>query len=108
MFNMVMDRYLQYLTDNPNGYWFKRKVYGWGWVPVKWQGWAVVIIGIAMAMAGVRWGEMKNSLEITVASVTAMMAFVFFFGFLKGEKPRWQWGLPKDNASDEKGYRGSI
>ena len=20
-------------------YWFKARLYGWGWVPVKWQGW---------------------------------------------------------------------
>lgn len=29
---------VEYLKDNPEGYWFKRKLYGWGWTPAKWQG----------------------------------------------------------------------
>ena len=39
---------IAYLKDNPRGYWFKAKLYGWGWVPVKWQGWLGVVIGIAI------------------------------------------------------------
>ena len=37
---------IAYLKDNPHGYWFKAKLYGWGWVPVKWQGWLVVAVAI--------------------------------------------------------------
>ena len=33
----MLRQYIQYLKDNPQGYWFRRKLFGWGWVPVKWQ-----------------------------------------------------------------------
>jgi len=34
--------YIEYVRDNPRRYWFKRKLFGWGWTPVTRQGWAVV------------------------------------------------------------------
>jgi hypothetical protein len=34
----MFKKYIEYLKDNPQGYWFKRKVWGWGWTPVTWQG----------------------------------------------------------------------
>lgn len=37
----MLKEYLEYLKDNPKHLWFKRKLYGWGWVPVRWQGWLV-------------------------------------------------------------------
>ncbi len=39
----MIKEYIAYLKDNPQGYWFKRKLYGWGWTPAKWQGWVVVL-----------------------------------------------------------------
>lgn len=35
-------RQLHVLQRSP--YWFRAKTYGWGWVPVSWQGWMVVVI----------------------------------------------------------------
>ncbi len=42
--------YLDYIRDNPHGYWFKRKPFGWGWTPVKWQGWLVILVYIVPIM----------------------------------------------------------
>lgn len=88
-------KYLEYLKNNPEGYWFKRKLYGWGWVPVKWQGWLVVIIGIAFLMAGLYIGETDDAPGAALLGLILMLALIFLFGFWKGEKPRWQWGSPK-------------
>ena len=33
-----MINFKEYIRNNPKGYWFKRKLYGWGWFPVKWEG----------------------------------------------------------------------
>ena len=30
----MIKEYIAYLKDNPQGYWFKARLYGWGWVPV--------------------------------------------------------------------------
>jgi hypothetical protein len=32
----LFKEYTDYLKDNPQGYWFKRKLYGWGWTPARW------------------------------------------------------------------------
>ena len=37
-------------------YWFRAKKYGWGWgLPLKWQGWAVLIAFFALLAAGNVW-----------------------------------------------------
>lgn len=30
-----------------NNYWFRKKKYGWGWVPNSWQGWLVIFLWTA-------------------------------------------------------------
>ena len=88
-------RYSEYLNNNPKGYWFKRKLYGWGWVPVKWQGWLVVAISIAILMAGIYIGEIDDAPGAAGIGLVLMIVLILFFGFWKGEKPRWQWGSDK-------------
>ncbi len=46
----IFTKYLNYLNDNPQGLWFKRKLYGWGWTPATWQGWAVIGIFLVSIM----------------------------------------------------------
>lgn len=87
-------KYIEYLKDNPEGYWFKRKLYGWGWTPVKWQGWLVVLIGVAIVFAGVYIGETDDAPGAALLGILLALGLIFFFGYKKGEKPRWQWGLP--------------
>ncbi|MFA6520358.1 MAG: hypothetical protein WCT44_01990 [Candidatus Paceibacterota bacterium] len=88
--------YIAYLKDNPERLWFKRKMYGWGWVPVRWQGWAVVLVGIAIALLGIRIGDADDSPGAALLGVLLMVALIFYFGYKKGEKPKWMWGPPKD------------
>lgn len=90
-------KYITYLKDNPDGFWFKRKLYGWGWVPVKWQGWLVVAVGLAIFIAGIYIGEIDDAPGAALMGFLIMIAFIFTFGYWKGEKPRWQWGLPKED-----------
>ena len=46
----IIKRYVAYLQDNPEQYWFKRKLFGWGWVPVRWQGWVFLLVWIALVV----------------------------------------------------------
>lgn len=96
----MLNNYLKYLRDNPQNLWFKRKLYGWGWTPVKWQGWVVIaifliyIIGIARDLGAN--GEPTNSdLTRFFIQLAIAIAALFVICYKKGEKPRWQWGLPK-------------
>jgi len=96
----MLKEYIKYLKDNPKGYWFKAKLYGWGWVPVKWQGWLILAIGIGIAFLGVHIGEIDDSPGAAALGVFLMISLIFIFGYWKGEKPRWQWGLPKEKKEE--------
>lgn len=100
--------YQAYLKDNPEGYWFKRKLYGWGWTPVKWQGWFTVIAYIVLILM------IANSIEPSVPGdpnsgsnfltfalpLILLTALLIFICYKKGETPRWQWGQDKDKNQE--------
>ena len=88
-----MNKYIEYYTNNSKGYWFKRKLFGWGWVPVKWQGWLVILFGLCFFAAGIYIGETDDAPGATLIGILIMMGIFLFFGYKKGEKPKWQWGL---------------
>lgn len=76
--------------------WFKRKRYGWGWYPVTWQGWLVVLIYILCLLVAVldlkntqNAGEVVFSHIVPIVFLTIMLIIICY---KKGEKPRWQWG----------------
>lgn len=98
----MFKKYIEYLKDNPEGYWFKRKLYGYGWTPVKWQGLAVILIFIAFIVwNGFNLSKVteptQNMLTWFYIKTTAAIAILFIICYAKGEKPRWQWGLPNKN-----------
>lgn len=79
--------------------WFKRKRYGWGWVPVTWQGWAVTIGYIVLALAfALTIDENSSSREVFFTFVIPdilLTITLIRIAYRKGEKPRWQWGEDK-------------
>lgn len=97
------DRVRAYLAHNPQGYWFKRKLYGWGWTPVTWQGWLVVlgyvglVLLITLAVDVSSRNEVGLFLLVPVALLTATLIRICY---KKGEPPRWQWGLPEEEKKD--------
>ena len=91
----MLKKYIAYLKDNPRGYWFKAKLCGWGWMPVKWQGWLVVAFCVAIVVAGVRIGEVDDAPGAALMGVLLATGLLFTFGYWKGEKPGWRWGWPK-------------
>lgn len=100
----IVQQYARYIKNNPKGYWFKRKPYGWGWTPVTWQGWCVLLVFVAlMVVNAIRIDSAEHSVSdvlIHVIPQTAILALVLIgVCFKTGEKPRWQWGFP---AEDQK------
>lgn len=94
----IIKSYVDYLKDNPKRLWFKRKLYGWGWTPARWQGWLVIIVAIGFLVLGVYIGDTDDAPGAVLFGFIIMVLIVFYFGYKKGEKPRWQWGLPKDDS----------
>lgn len=99
----MIKEYVAYLRDNPKGYWFKRKLYGWGWVPVKWQGWCIIFLYILLILGLVSIREDailgnpdSGSNFLTFAlPIIILTILLIVVSYKKGEKPRWQWGKPK-------------
>lgn len=92
-----LQRCISYYKNNPEGYWFKARLYGWGWFPVKWQGWLVIVVAIIFPILGIYVSELDDAPGAVVIGFVIMLTIIFYFGYKKGEWPRWQWGPPKDN-----------
>lgn len=106
----TLQRYKEYLRDNPQGYWFKRKLYGWGWTPVTWQGWAVTLLFVgfvvwngitfgARAEAGVEPTQ-KEFIDFFIRIGMAVLA-LFVIAWKMGESPRFMWGFPEKEEGEE-------
>jgi uncharacterized membrane protein len=95
----MLKRYIAYLKDNPEGYWFKAKLYGWGWTPVTWQGWLVTLIYAALIILfGLTLDESSSDREalFTFVLPVILLTITFFrIAYKKGEKPSWRWGGKK-------------
>jgi hypothetical protein len=99
----MIKEYIEYLKDNPQGYWFKAKLYGWGWIPAKWQGWLVIFIYIFLItiLFIIREdsipGDPDSGSNFLVFGLPIILltALLIFICYKKGEKPRWQWGIKK-------------
>lgn len=93
--------YKEYLSYNPKGLWFKRKLYGWGWVPVTWQGVSITlgfvlllfINGFYLEHRVQTIGNPTNiDLAIFLSVIVLSIIVLFWICYKKGEKPRWSWG----------------
>lgn len=95
----MFQEYKDYLKDNPQGYWFKRKLYGWGWTPVKWQGWAVIgVYVLALLLLALTIDDNSPTREVVftfLLPLAILTAALLRICYKKGEKPRWSWGPSK-------------
>jgi len=96
----IFQKYIAYLKDNPNHYWFRRKVFGWGWTPATWQGWLVTAVFVALLLAfALTIDENSSGREIVftfLLPIVLLTVAMIRIAYRKGEKPKWQWGFPKD------------
>lgn len=99
-----MKEYLKYIRNNPKGYWFKRKIYGWGWTPATWQGWLISLTYItAVIFFALTIDEDSSRREVFFTFVFPFVLLTITYiqiAYKKGEKPKWMWGLPKDTDEE--------
>ena len=98
----MIKQYIAYLKDNPQGYWFKRKLYGWGWTPATWQGWVIVgvyVFILVLLFKSIDKTSHSGSDTLIAFAIPFLIetAVLVIICYIKGEKPKWQWGLPKSN-----------
>tara|TARA_Y100000034_G_scaffold124384_1_gene172478 strand:- start:1421 stop:1708 length:288 start_codon:yes stop_codon:yes gene_type:complete len=93
----MFGRYLDYLRDNPEGYWFKRKLFGWGWTPVMVEGWIVTLAFILFIVyTGLELASISSPTNKDLAwfffKLIASIAILIFICYRAGERPKWSWG----------------
>lgn len=84
--------------------WFKAKLYGWGWIPVKWQGWFVMLLYIVLILALVliREEDIPGNSDSGSNFLTFALPIIVLTSLLlvvvhkRGERLHWRWGLPKE------------
>lgn len=81
--------------------WFKRKIYGWGWTPATWQGWAVLGIYTGalitlMLRIDTNTEQSGDNLVNFFLPILCLTVFLLVVTYLTGERPRWQWGKSRD------------
>ncbi|MDA1038260.1 MAG: hypothetical protein O2877_01055 [bacterium] len=102
-----LKEYIEYIKDNPEGYWFKAKLYGWGWMPATWEGWLTFLIFIGL-MAGNAYRLEASSLSEAEVIKELIPQTLFLILLLTaicwrtGERPRWQFGIPKKDGKKKK------
>lgn len=93
--------------DKNRSYWFKRRRYGYGWTPVSWQGWLVIIVFIVIVVSGsvVLGDTPRNTLSsealIYVALLLIAVILLIFISSKKGPSPKWRWGVKANDNPDE-------
>jgi hypothetical protein len=88
------------LTKKP---WFKAKRFGWGWYPVTWQGWLVIVLWIPLVVWFARNIVADNMTTHSVSDFLIRAALKFLVlvvpllivCYATGEKPSWHWGNTK-------------
>lgn len=85
--------YTDYLKNNPKGYWFRRKLYGYGSTPAHLPGCltlALVCLFLNKVEEIRTLREINKKIIIPLVLLTVLLIFV---SYLKGEPPLWQWVL---------------
>lgn len=74
--------------------WFPAKRYGWGWgLPGAWQGWVVLAAYLVMVVAGAVYIDPDEQPLLFTGWLLGFSALLGAVCWLKGERPRWRWGV---------------
>lgn len=96
------------MTTDKKDYLMKRRRYGWGWTPVKWQGWLLIGMQLAIIFVAITFLPTK-SVQPTPTELLAFFAIVVFaiatiilISFINSPAPAWRWGKkPGDNPDED-------
>jgi hypothetical protein len=93
----IFINYIKHLKTNPENLWFRKKLYGWGWTPVKWQGWITILVAVLIFVFF--WVDLMSGKNILINTVVIIIDFftLLFICYKKGERPSWQWGPKKED-----------
>lgn len=80
------------MVKNKKNIWFKAKEYGWGWYPINWEGWTVVLSYVLLIFtSSIMFVQETVGIQFPMA-VVILSLILLIVSYLKGEKPSWRWG----------------
>lgn len=85
--------------------WFRRKIFGWGWMPWVWQGWVITAIFILVIVLAADAFDLSLAFWIVVVIASVIFSLI---ATKKGEKPKWSWGYKdsrKESGGKEEKYK---
>lgn len=72
--------------------WFKRKKYGWGWIPASWHGWVVTLFFLVIiVLIGLSF-DASTTVADGVSRLLVPVLLLIAICYMTGERPQWQWG----------------
>jgi hypothetical protein len=94
-FMSFIQEYTTYLRNNPKGYWFKRKLYGFGWIPATKKGWGVLALYGLFVVGLSLWAELNvldsQAISHVIAPILLATALLLAITYRTGEPLKWQW-----------------
>jgi hypothetical protein len=77
--------------------WFKAKNFGWGWYPVSWEGWVIILLycaGLTQFIMQANSTAHSGSDFLINLSIPFIVntIFLLIICYARGEKPEWRWG----------------
>ncbi len=77
-----------------NKLWFKAKMYGWGWTPVSWEGWVVLllyVVGMILQFRTIDAISHSGSDTLINFAIPFIIntIFLLIICYCRGEKPKW-------------------
>jgi hypothetical protein len=88
-------------------YWFKRRRYGYGWIPVTWTGFITILLSVGIVVLAAMQLPAKPA-QPTTAELLRFLGITFLVATnlilvtrITGPAPRWRWGKRPDDNPDE-------
>jgi isoprenylcysteine carboxyl methyltransferase (ICMT) family protein YpbQ len=71
--------------------WFGAKEYGYGWYPLTWQAWIIMLCWLMVFVFALEYA-VNNHLILGVLIILFSLILLIWICWKKGEKARWRWG----------------
>ena len=77
------------MEEKHKNFWFPAKKYGFGWgLPVRWQGWIVLLVYAMLVAAGIAFIDYSENRVWFYAYFSILTAILIIICWKKGEKVR--------------------
>ena len=87
---MTLGDIRKYYRARP-GYWFKPKLFGWGAVPVTWQGWALTLSFVVVAALIANLAEHRSPVWLWLL-VPLLVGYIGLIWAKTDGGWQWRWG----------------